>query len=634
MRKFLFFFFALIFLQETISFAQTRYIIRLKDKANNPYSLNAPDQFLSQRSLDRRILYDLTVDSSDMPVTPAYIDSIRLSGNVSILNVSKWLNLVSIKTSDAAALSKINAFPFVLSVTAFASRPKLRPAKPFYSDNKASLARPSGVNGYYSYGQSFNQIRLNNGDFLHNHGFRGANMQIAVLDAGFSNYQTLITFDSVRNNNQILNTWDFIDHEIDVNDDYQHGAECFSTIAANLPGSFVGTAPKASFYLYRTEDAYTENILEELNWAAGAERADSAGTNVISSSLGYNTFDGNIANHTYSDMTGDKTICANASDLAAKKGILVVNAIGNTGNDPWHYLVTPADADSCLAIGAIKIDGTVSNFSAFGPSYDGQIKPDLVTLGEGTTIVNTVTGQPTSGNGTSFATPIISGIATCLWEAFPEVNNMTIIDALRKSADEYTTPDNRSGYGIPDAKKAFVDLIKQLHTQQFTISKCAVNLKWTAKCAADMNFVVERKLPTDVDFAVVATKTNEGAFAVKNFVFNDDLSNVTYPAVVSYRIKMNIASDTSFYLDSVSLNYQMPCYPYVFEGNGNWDLASNWSNNTIPPAILPAGSKIIINPLPNGKCILNQSQHIAAGAILLVLSEKQLLVEGALEIEE
>lgn len=640
MRKFLLFFFVLLFFQEASSFAQTRYIIRLKNKVNNPYSLNDPGQYLSQRSIDRRNLYNLPIDSTDLPITPAYIDSIRLSGDVTILNVSKWLNLVSIKTSDAAAIVKINSFPFVASTSASGARPQSRPVlvnKELELQIDPINPSPLGVQNitdYYSYGQAFNQIHLNNGEFLHNHGFRGEQMQLALLDAGFLNYKTLSTFDSVRNNNRVLGTWDFVTNDTSVNEDYLHGMECFSTIAANLPGTFVGTAPQASFYLYRTEDVFSETVFEELNWAAGAEKADSLGVDVISSSLGYNTFDGNVGNHTYSDMNGDISICARATDMAAKKGMLVLNAVGNEGDKTWHYLVTPADADSCMAIGAVSINKTVAVFSSYGPSSDGQIKPDVAAMGVNVAIANTTNGLPEFGNGTSFATPVIAGMATCLWQAFPEVNNMTIIDAFRQSADRYNNPDTRTGYGIPDVKKAFVDLVKQLHTQQVDHNKCAVTIKWAAKCAADMNFVVERKLPTDNDYIAVATKTNTGNFAKKNFIFYDDLSSVTEPATIHYRIKMNIGIDTTFYLDSTTVNYTEPCTTYTFIGDGNWDIVTNWSNNTIPPGTLPAGSKIIIDPILNGECILNQTQYVSPGAIFIVLSDKKLLVEGKLEIQE
>ncbi len=625
-----------MFYYQASSFAQTRYIIKLRDKGNNSFSLNAPEQFLSQRSIDRRNAYGISIDSTDLPVTSSYLDSIRMSGNVSVLNVSKWLNLVCIKTLDAAALTKINSFPFVISSTPFAAR-AARPSSKTNTELTEQMdvaLSTQNLNDYYNYGQAYNQIHLNNGEFLHNLGFLGAEMQMAIIDAGFFHYKTLATFDSVRNNDQILGTWDFVNNEESVNEDYLHGMQCFSTIAANLPGTFVGTAPKAAYYLYRSEDAASETAIEELNWVAAAEKADSAGVNIISSSLGYTTFDGNLLNHTYADMNGDISICAKATDIAAKKGILAVIAIGNDGQRGWHYLSTPSDADSCLTVGAVDINRQVAAFSSYGPSSDGQIKPDIAALGLSATIANSVTGLPEFGNGTSFATPIVAGIATCLWQAFPEVNNMAIIDVLRRSADRYTTPDNRTGYGITDAKKAFVGLIKQLHTQQVMHNKCAVNISWTAKASNNMSFDIERKLPTEISYSTIITKNVSGTFSSKQFNFKDDLSFIDIPSLVKYRIKMTIGTDTSFYLDSASINYTEQCDTYIFTGDGNWDVAANWSNNTIPPDSLPAGSKIIIDPLFNGKCILNISQYVSSGSILIVNASKDLIIEGDLKIED
>jgi serine protease AprX len=445
------------------SFSQTRYIIRLKDKGTSPYSFSNPAAFLTSRAIQRRTRYNIVIDSADLPVTPRYVDSIRLAGAVTILNTSKWLNQVAIQTSDAAALNKINSFPFVISASPIAARAQgtdLPVHKKFDAPYTSSLPnKPTVQNAtsdFYSYGQSFAQVHIHNGEFLHNRGFRGEGMQMAVLDAGFYHYLTLPTFDSVRNNSQVLGTWDFVTGNASVDEDHPHGMNCLSTIAANMPGTFVGTAPKTSFYLYRTEDAPTEYPIEEQNWAAGAERADSLGVDVCSVSLGYTTFDNSIYNHTYADMNGNTTIISNAADIAAKKGMLVVVAAGNDGGGSWHYISAPADADSVLAIGAVNTSGVVGGFSSYGPSSDGQIKPGVAAVGVGAVVANTTTGQPSFGNGTSFACPNMAGLSTCLWQAFPEVNNMNIISALQQSATRATNPDDRVGYGIPDMKKAFV----------------------------------------------------------------------------------------------------------------------------------------------------------------------------------
>jgi serine protease AprX len=543
----------------------SRYIIRLKNKTGTPYSINNPSQFLTQRSIDRRIRYSIAIDETDLPIVPRYLDSIRLAGSVTILNVSKWLNQVCISTTDALALDKINAFDFVVSSSAVGARtnetqhPVNKQLDPPQINLPATILSAQNTNDLYNYGSSYDQVHIHNAEFLHNYGFRGEGMQMAVIDDGFANYLTLPTFDSVRNSGRILGTWDFVTNNSSVNEDDSHGMKCFSTIAANMPGSFVGTAPLASFYLYRTEDVFTEYPVEEQNWAAAAERADSLGVDIFSASIGYTTFDNSSLNHTYADLDGNTTIIARAANMAAKKGMLVVTAAGNDGNLPWHYISTAADTDSALTIGAINVSRQVASFSSYGPNSDGQIKPDVAAIGASATVASTNTGLPVLGNGTSFATPIMAGIVTCLWQAFPEIKNMDIIEGIRKSSDRYTNPDDRSGYGIPDARKAFVGFIKQLHTYSSFINECNPSFNISVKASEEMNIQIERKLPSDAGYFVVSTQTFTGSFAKRIFTYTDDLNDFTSGVNIQYRIKMNIGTDTSFYLDSTTIAYNIQC---------------------------------------------------------------------------
>ena len=564
MKKSFFLFFSTLFLLSLHSNAQfSRYIIKFRDKAGTPYTTGNPSQFLSQRAIDRRTRYNIPVDFTDLPVTPRYIDSIRLAGNVTILNVSKWLNQVCILTTDANALNKINNFPFVLAASPIAAR--IRNFVAHYDNDQNILTddpqnnfldgqRPFNTNDYYNYGVAYPQIHLHNAEFLHNHGFRGNGMQIAILDAGFYHYLTLPTFDSVRNNNQVLRTWDFVNREASVNEDHPHGMNCFSTIAANLPGSFIGTAPQSSFYLFRTEDANSEYPVEEQNWAAAAEMADSLGTDVITTSLGYNTFDNSIFDYTYADMNGKTSMIAKAATIAARKGLTILAAAGNEGNSSWHYICTPGDADSIITVGAVSPNGAVAGFSSYGPSADNRIKPDVAAVGAGAVVANQSDGQPSYNNGTSFSTPIMAGITTCLWQAFPEFNNISIIDALHRSANNLATPDSRTGYGIPDVKKAFVMLLKKLTTLQISATTdCSMNINWTTKCATDMNFSIERKTPADTGFIPFISKNTTNSWASTNFSVTNDVATIPAGTPLQYRIKMNIATDTSFYFDTLSV---------------------------------------------------------------------------------
>ncbi len=459
-KSFLLFLIVLLSFNSDTKAQFSKYLIRFKDKNGTSFSINNPSQFLSSKSLQRRTRQNIAIDETDLPVTPAYIDSIRLAGAVTILNRSKWLNQVCIQTTDAAALNKINSFPFVLSL-----QPVMRSLSNAVSANKFNeqidtIAVQNALqttNDYYNYGASIAQINIHEGEFLHNKGFTGEGMLMAIMDAGFFHYKTITAFDSVRNNNQIAETYDFVNNEISVDEDNQHGMFCFSIIAANWPGQLVGSCPKATFYLYRTEDAGSEFPVEEQNWVAAAERADSIGVDVFSTSLGYNTFDNSIFNHTYQQFDGNTTIIARANDLAAKKGIISVVAAGNEGSKTWHFISTPADADSVLTVGAVNASGAVAGFSSYGPSADGQVKPTVASVGEGAAIAN-INDQPAFGNGTSFATPNMAGLITCLWQAFPDFTNMEIIEAVKQSSSIYTNPNDRIGYGIPNFRKAYNDL--------------------------------------------------------------------------------------------------------------------------------------------------------------------------------
>ena len=313
-----------------------RYIVRFKDKAFATHSLNNPSTYLSERAILRRQRFSIVVDSTDLPVTARYLDSLRVVPGVTVLNPSKWLNQVSVFVSDPNALNKINSFPFVLTSSRVANRLRTdvnQPAKELET-LRQSTPPPSAqriASDFFSYGNSFAQVHIHNGDFLHNIGLRGQNMIIGMLDAGYNNYTGMTALDSVRINQQILGTWDFVDGHSSVVEDHPHGSQCFSLLAGNIPGVLVGTAPKANYYLFKTEDVWSEYPIEEHNWVCGAERVDSVGGDLISASVGYRTFDDPTLNHTYADMNGNTAIATIGADLAAKKGILVVAAAGNDG---------------------------------------------------------------------------------------------------------------------------------------------------------------------------------------------------------------------------------------------------------------------------------------------------------------
>jgi hypothetical protein len=388
---------------------------------------------------------------------------------------------------------------------------------------------------FYQYGRSATQVQLHKGQFLHNLGLRGDSLIIGMLDAGFFKYTSLPAFDSLMAESRVLDTWDFVAGETSVAEDNSHGMQCLSVIAANIPEVFVGTAPKASFYLYRSEDDRTEKLIEEFNWVCAAERVDSAGGDIISSSLGYSVFDGGVGNHSYADLNGDSTIAALGADMAAKKGILVVSSAGNSGNESWKYINTPADGDSVLAVGAVDASGAVASFSSYGPAANGRIKPEVASVGAGT-ILQGANGAVVTGNGTSFSAPNIAGLAACLWQGFREATNMEIIAALQQSGSAAATPDNRIGYGIPDMQKAAGILLKKYIQATLSVSACKATLSWRSKDVSGMQYVIERRDATETTFKEVGIQQATGAtWSNRNYIFTDKLDGIT--GLVQYRIK-------------------------------------------------------------------------------------------------
>ncbi len=438
----------------TIVFAEQtsaqKFFIRFTDKNNSMYSVSNPLAFLSARSIARRTAHGVPVTIQDLPVNQTYIAGV-LSQGASLITKSNWFNGITV-VCDSSVLANILALPYVQNATKII-HPTRNPNNTKF-DTGIPVARKSDLRiAALDYGFSYNQIHLMNGEYLHNLGYTGDGMVIAVLDAGFYSVDQLPAFDSLRNRNGILGTWDFVDNNSSVFEDDTHGMEVLSTIAGNVPGELVGTAPAADFWLLRTEDVFSENVIEEYNWEAGAEFADSVGADVISSSLGYSEFDDTTASHTYADMNGHTCPSSIAADIAVSKGILVVTSAGNSGNNSWHYLSAPSDGDSVIAVGAVDFDGNYVSFSSYGPSSDGDIKPNVAAKGANATVADPF-GTIGGANGTSFSCPILAGAATCLMQAHPNRTVIEVKTAIEKSANYYQTPTDTLGYGIPNFANA------------------------------------------------------------------------------------------------------------------------------------------------------------------------------------
>lgn len=604
----------------------TRFIIRLKNKGATPFTIANPSPYLSARAIDRRTRYGIAIDSTDLPVPASYVTQIRNIPGVVVLNVSKWLNAVVIDTTDPSALAAVNALPFVQSTAALAAR--VRGNGPGKNKNDITTipltpqqGRLQGMNGdFFNYGNnSYNEIHLHKGEFLHNIGLRGQGMHIAILDGGFQNYTTVDALDSMMANGQVLSTWDFVNRESSVVEDHSHGMMCLSTIAANIPGQFIGKAPKASFHLFRTEDAPTEYPIEEFNWVCGAERADSSGADLISSSVGYNTFDNSSFNHSYADMNGNTTMVTIGADLAAKKGLIVFESAGNEGSAGWHFITAPADGDSVVAVGAVNNTGSIWPGSSYGPSSDGQVKPDMAAVGWNAIVQNPLNTIGVS-TGTSFACPNMAGLGSCLWQGFPEVNNMRIIRALREAGSIFSTPNDRIGYGIPDVKAAFTRLLIEYATSNATVSGCNVTLNWSSKDVGAMKYEIERKVQGELNYTKISEINPQAGtiLANHNYQFTNTLTNVN-AGTVSYRIRQVIdtavASFAAAYIDTASITLATGC---TTTGTNDPD---------------PAADKITASPNPtNGDAVLTVQTRTAISHMpILVYDMKGGLVMKLIE---
>ena len=423
-----------------------RYIVYFTDKNNSPYSINAPQAYLSQRAIDRRMRQNIAITAADLPVDSSYLDSINATG-AQVVYASRWFNAAVIG-ADSLQLVQLSKFSFVKSIA-------LARGSDYYARLSQPITSPmSPISRLASTPAYLNQLSMIGVDSMHLMGYRGEGMLITILDAGFINAPSLSFFDSLFASKQIVATYDFVLSQPNVYQSDDHGTQVLSALAANEPGQLVGAAYKADYILLVTEDITSESPVEEANWLRGAEYADSAGTDIISSSLGYNLFDNSQFNLTYSNLNGYTSIVSRAASMAAARGILVCNSAGNEGGDSWKYIIVPADADSIIAVGAVDGSGSRVFFSSIGPTSDGRIKPDLAAQG-GNTTVGLSTGGIGTDNGTSFSCPLVAGLAAGFWQAFPQLKNVDVIQYLKRSASQYSNPDNLLGYGIPYFPKAY-----------------------------------------------------------------------------------------------------------------------------------------------------------------------------------
>lgn len=426
------------------SFSQNTYWVYLTDKQFSKYTIEIPQDFLSSKAIDRRLRNNIAINQTDLPVSSFYVSQIEALG-ANIITKSRWLNALSITVSNPEILDQIKELPFVKSVQVVKKYKSIKEDILMHHDDLRFEYKTDLSN----YGLAGNQFGMIEGPYLHDKGFTGEGMVIAVFDAGFTGVDTGIGFSSVWSKDQILGVWNFADNNDSVFISSYHGTWVLSIMAGDIPGTYIGAAPDAEYYLFRTEVSDSEYIAEEHFWLAAAEQADFLGVDIINSSLSYTTFDVSENDHTYADLDGNTTIITKAADMAASKGILVCSSAGNYAQDSWKYIGAPADGDSVFSIGAVDGERLYAPFSSVGPTSDGRIKPDISVQGMNSTVLSPE-GIVYVGSGTSFSSPLAAGASAILWQANPDKSNMEIIQAMKKSASQFQHPDNKLGWGIPN----------------------------------------------------------------------------------------------------------------------------------------------------------------------------------------
>ncbi len=433
--------------------APATYWVRFTDKDNTPFSLSAPEEFLSPRAIERRARQGVPLDETDLPLDPAYISSLMAAGQFQPHTVSKWFNAVTIRTTDTLALDTIASLPFVYEVRCVRpARETTRPQPDKFRVNR-SLSESGTLDAIY--GASMRALSMMNGHLLHAiGGARGEGMLIGILDSGFDQADSMAAFTHLNERNGIILTDDVVCPHCNVFNEHSHGRSVLSVLAGVLPGKLMGTAPNAEYILVRTEDVYSEYPVEEDNWVRGAEIADSIGCDVLNTSLGYTEFDDSTMNHTLADMDGMTTRISIAAGIASRKGMIPVQSAGNSGAGEWRYIGAPADAIDILSVGAVDDDRHVTNFSSRGPSADGRVKPDVSAVGLGTAGVSGTGDEVERISGTSFSAPLVCGLTACLWQLHRDKSAQAIMDAVRRSASHFHQPNDSIGNGIPDFWRA------------------------------------------------------------------------------------------------------------------------------------------------------------------------------------
>jgi len=459
---------AILCIQQSFAQNQDAWVI-FADKENVEASLADPILIMTQEAIDRKTLQGTPIDERDVPINENYVTQIKNASGITVLSKSKWMNCVYIIGSQSNIEALLD-LPFVTNVEYADTSLNLFPGAPI--ENKFALEEASKrIN--YNYGSADNQIDTVSGDYLHELNYTGEGMIVAVLDAGFPSIDTNPGFQKMRDENRILGTYDFEARTENVDGTSTHGFKTSSDIGGFLQDEFVGTAPQASFYFFVTEYDPTETPAEEAWWVEALERSDSLGVDVVNTSLSYRVFDNPNYDYSYEDLNGQTTFSARGANIAFDKGMILVNSAGNDGNSSFPTVGTPGDSPGTLTVGAVSSNGNYAYFSSIGPTVDGRIKPDVMAQGASAAVINTG-GDVDFNNGTSFSSPIMAGVVTCLWQSRPEVPNGYIMQIIRESANLYNNPTDEMGYGIPNFEDAYAALQQLGLEDEFLMSNFAL----------------------------------------------------------------------------------------------------------------------------------------------------------------
>lgn len=433
------------------------YFIGFKDKPRYKETINQPFLYISAKAIERRLKYKVPVSANDIPPDSGYMAQM-LKLPLEYCGQTRWFNGFLAKIPQSFPIDSIKKYPFVDKVEYLgpfvAWEEDVERSETPVEENIGQLEeafkkKNNKDTGFF--GASYTQFsQLNYAQVFQNSNFiPGEGTRIAVIDAGFKNMDQVSAFRHLFKEKRIVSSFDFVEREEEVFDDDSHGLAVISCLAAKVPNLMMGTAPNADYILLRSENAVSEYLIEEYYWLQAAEYADSAGADIINSSLGYTKHDVSTMGHKFKELNGQTTVVSRAAEIAASKGILIFVSAGNEGMDVWRQISAPADAEHVVSVGAVGKDGDLAAFSSVGPTADKRIKPDVVAFGKGISVLSD-NGSIYPGNGTSYAAPVLAGTGAYLMKKYPRKSLNEIRDTYKLSANYYYKPAKQKGWGIPD----------------------------------------------------------------------------------------------------------------------------------------------------------------------------------------